>query len=63
MQGNNMGIRDPTEMETFANESKLAKLLQELKWTPRVAQQKRFAGFYRMSVIANLWCFRRFAAG
>ena len=51
------------EMETFAKEPEFLKLLRELKLTPVQRYKKKFTGFSRMSVMANLLCFGCFAAG
>ena len=50
-------------METFAKKPEFLKLLRELKSTPVRHYKKKFTGFSRMSVMANLLCFGCFAAG
>ena len=50
-------------METSAKEPELAKLLRRLKSTSVLNNEKKFPGFSRMSVMANLLCFECFAAG
>ena len=57
-----LGIIDPTGMQTFAKEPELEKLLQQLKSTLVPYNKKKNPGFSRMSVMANLFCFGRFAA-
>ena len=44
------GIIDPTRTETFAKEPKLATILQKLKPPPVSSDEKKSAGFGRMSV-------------
>ena len=59
----NQEITDSTETDTFGKEPKLAKFLRELKLTPVSYNKKKCAGFSWMSVMRNLLCFGRFAAG
>ena len=40
-----------------------SKVIAETKVDARVDKQKKFTGVSRMSVMANLLCFRCFAAG
>ena len=45
-------------------EPELTKLLRRLhKVDARIKQHKKFTGFSRMSVMANLLCFESFSAG
>ena len=63
VDNSNRLIIDPTGMEIFAKEPKLATLLRELKPTPVSCNKKKTAGFSPMSIMANLLCFGRFSAG
>ena len=56
-------IIDPTGAEIFAKDPKLAKLLRELKLMPISYNKKKFTGFCRVSLMANLLCIGCFAAG
>ena len=46
----------------FFKETWVSKVIAETKVDARVGQQKKFTGFSRMSVMANLLCFGCFTA-
>ena len=47
----------------FCEGIRVSKVIVETEVDARVDQQKKFTGFSRMSVMANLLCFGCFAAG
>ena len=57
------GIIDMNRNGNFRKGTCVSRLIAETKVDARVEQQKKFTGFSRMSVMANLLCFECFAAG
>ena len=57
------GIIDSTGTENFVKEPQVCKILVGAKVDACALQEKRSAGFSRMSVMADLLCFGCFAAG
>ena len=47
----------------FCEGTWVSKVIAETKVDARVKQEKKFTGFSRKSVMANLLCFECFAAG
>ena len=47
----------------FCKGAGVSKVIAEVKVDARVEQQKKFTGFSRMFVMANLLCFGCFTAG
>ena len=47
----------------FCAGTRVSKVIAKTKVGARVEQQKKFTGFSRMSVMANLLCFGCFTAG
>ena len=59
----NQGIIDMNRNGNFCKGTCFSKVIAEIKVDARVDRQKKFTGFSRMSVMANLLCFECFAAG